>query len=106
MKDKSEFYCTLGRFYEHTAKDYPSAIDAYSRAIECKGAEYGGTHLTWYKDLTFYYYKPYIALAVLLTNMGLYPEALFFAKKALESKPGDPIASKIAENLGKITKMS
>jgi glycosyltransferase involved in cell wall biosynthesis len=100
FKDKSEYYTTLGMFYQEIRNDTAKAIEYFSVALLCNGYEHTGVMLS--RNEAYYHFKPLIALASLLVMLKHYDEALVCANKALLCSPNNTVALNTIENINRL----
>jgi len=83
LKDRSEYYTTLGDFARNILKDYDSAIYYYEKALKCKGTDFLNTP-SHFRMEEYYYYKPNYGLGLCYNSLGKFKKALETFEKAKE----------------------
>jgi len=103
LKDKSEYYTTLGDFAKDILSDYESAIFYYEKAIKCEGNDFLGMPSNIRME-EYYYFKPYYALGHCYLKLGRYEDSVKAFKKA--SKYDEPKElTKILEKTKRIAEL-
>jgi hypothetical protein len=100
LKHQSEYYCTLGNFYNKHENDVKKALDCFHKALNCKNIE----ALAYYTNMNdeYYYYLPLIQLGEIYLAQNDFKNALVYYEKALSYKPEDGTIAEIVQLLKKL----
>ncbi|MDR3238543.1 MAG: glycosyltransferase [Clostridiales bacterium] len=88
MKDKSEYYCSLGFFYKEEMDDYERACACFKKALHCQGT-FLRQRLPGQRNAEYYYFVPYYALGQCQVKLRRFDSALRYFRKALEYRPNE-----------------
>lgn len=103
LRDKSEYYCTLGAFYLNHENDVIKALGCFERALKCDGKEKNGVFIK--RDELYYYLVPLRSIANCHIKLGQYGKALTCFKKVLEYTPRDEEIIGLVDKLERIAEL-